>query len=289
MKEWIQPVLGALLGAAVGTGAVLLAGPAPGAARGAGPDSLGELRQALGEVRAEQAELTRRLEELPAAPAAAVVPGARVAVPDLDRAVAEYMARQEPVTVSDDGGPSADDVLTADRLLSGALSRDEVQQVWKELRASGRIDAVLMEIERQAALEPGNPDLQNELGKAYLQKLFDSGIGPTAMQWGEKADKAFDQALAVDDHHWEARFQKAMAMSNWPGFMGKQADSMKQFEILVRQQEAAGTSHSGYPMTYLFLGNLYEQSGDHEKARATWERGANLFPTSEGLADRLRE
>lgn len=293
MRDWMQPLLGAVLGTVVGVGAARLARPDDAAARGSsGPadGSLDELRAALDELRAEQAVLVQRVDALPAQ-AASAAPSARVAVPDLDRAVADYMARHAPAGASaaDDGGPSPDDVLMADRILAGEWDHGEVQEIWKELRESGRIDAVLMEIERQAALEPGNPDLQNELGKAYLQKLFDVGIGPTAIQWGEKADHAFDRALEADDHHWEARFQKALALSNMPGFLGKQGESTKQFEILVRQQEAAGAAHAGHAMTYLFLGNLYDQAGEGDKARTTWERGAARFPASPELAAKLTE
>lgn len=291
MRDWMQPLLGAVIGAVVGAGTARLARPDDAAARGTGAtDTLADLRATLDELRIEQAELTRLVEALPA-PAEAATPSARVAVPDLDRAVADYMARHAPAraTADDDGSPAPDDVLMADRILAGEWDHGEVQQIWKELRESGRIDAVLMEIERQAALEPGNPDLQNELGKAYLQKLFDVGIGPTAIQWGEKADRAFDQALAADDHHWEARFQKALALSNMPSFLGKQGESMKQFEVLLRQQESSGAAHSGYAMTYLFLGNLYDQAGDAEQARATWERGAARFPASSELSAKLAE
>lgn len=292
MKEWMHPVLGAVLGAIVGAGAARLARTDGAAARGAAPDqALAALNATLTELRTAQGELTRRIEALPT-PLEAAAPSARVAIPDLDRAVAAYMESHPSSGMgasagADDDGPTPEDVLMADRIVSGALSREEVQKAWKELRETGRIDAVLMEIERQAALEPRNPDLQNELGKAYLQKLFDVGIGPTAIQWGEKADRAFDQALEVDDHHWEARFQKAMALSNMPGFLGKQGESVRQFEVLAGQQESSGTSHAGYAMTYLFLGNLYDQSGEHDKARATWERGAARFPASEDLAAKL--
>ena len=60
-----------------------------------------------------------------------------------------------------------------------------------------------------------------------------------------KADQAFDAALAVDEKHWDARFTKATALSFWPPIFGKQAESVRQFEILIDQQESAGRTAQG--------------------------------------------
>jgi tetratricopeptide (TPR) repeat protein len=285
MKNWIHLPLAAVLAGLIGLGSALLSRPER-EARGADPGpSAAELGATLAELTAEQARLAERLAGLPAqAPSA---PGSsRAPVQDLDEAIAAYMARQLEVGPSDGQGDvlaaDAESVAIADRILSGQLDDDEVEALWQKLREEERIDAVLAEIERQAGLAPNNPDLQNELGKAYLQKLFDVGIGPVAAEWGEKADHAFDRALELDDTHWEARFQKALALSNWPTFLGKQGESMRNFEILVEQQER-GTPASHHAYTYLFLGNLYDQSGEREKALDMWKRGATRFPKSAEL------
>jgi tetratricopeptide (TPR) repeat protein len=197
------------------------------------------------------------------------------------------MAKRFEAGASDEALPAADEpdlesAAIADRILSGALEGDELDRLWQKLREEGRIDAVLAEIEAQVALAPNNPDLQAELGKAYLQKLFDVGIGPMAAVWGEKADVAFDAALALDETHWEARFQKALSLSNWPTFLGKQGEAVRNFEVLVEQQETA-RPQPYHAYTYQFLGNLYDQAGQHDKARETWRRGAQRFPDDEEL------
>ena len=76
-----------------------------------------------------------------------------------------------------------------------------------------------------------------------------------------------------------------MALSNWPAFLGKQGEAVRQYEILREQQERAG---AGRDDTYFFLGNLYEQMGEHEKAASAWARGLELFPTSEQLRAKRR-
>jgi tetratricopeptide (TPR) repeat protein len=283
MKNWMHLPLAAAVAALVGFASTLVSTPER-AARGADTSSAA-LEQTLAELRADQQRLAERLAALPSAgPAAASA--ARTQSIDLDAAIAAYMAKR--LTAPDDapdartGAGDPESVAIADRILSGQVTGDELERLWQRLRDENRIDAVLAEIERQTELAPNNPDLQNELGKAYIQKLFDAGIGPMAATWGEKADQAYDRALALDETHWEARFQKAMALSNWPEFMGKRGESLRQFEILVEQQERA-TPEPNHMQTYYFLGNLYDQGGNREKALATWKRGLTRFPDSAQL------
>lgn len=284
MKNWIHLLLAAVVAGLVGFGSTFLSTP-ESSARGAdtGPSAT-ELERTLAELRSEQTKLAERLAALPAQAQSSAQ--GRAPVRDLDEAIAAYMAKQ--IGAGSGGGgdvvapPDVESAAIADRILSGELDDDATEALWQELRESGRIDGVLAEIERQAELAPNNPDLQNELGKAYLQKLFDVGVGPMAAVWGEKADHSFDRALELDETHWEARFQKALALSNWPAFLGKQGESMRNFEILMNQQErATPASHHAY--TYLFLGNLYDQTGEHEKALETWKRGSTRFPKSAEL------
>jgi tetratricopeptide (TPR) repeat protein len=289
MKQWIQLLLAAGVAGTVGFASALVASPGR-AARGAAPDTAG-LEHALSDLRAEQTRLAERLAGLASAPAAHSS-SARAPSIDLDAAIAAYMAKQRGAPADDapgegNAGPAElESATVAERILSGAVTGEELERLWHTLRQEKKIDGVLAEIERQAALAPHNPDLQNELGKAYIQKLFDAGIGPMAATWGERADQAFDRALALDDTHWEARFQKAMALSNWPEFMGKRGEALHQFETLMAQQERA-TPERQHALTYFFLGNLYDQGGDREKALATWKRGAARFPDDRRLAGKL--
>jgi tetratricopeptide (TPR) repeat protein len=289
MKPWLQLVLAAVVAAVVGFGFELLRDERR--PRESAPASdLTELRALASELQAENRELAARLEALPA-PGAASGTAARAPVRDLDRAIADYMARQAGAAPSDGSLASpqaaidAESAAIADRILSGEVEGEDLEHLWQQLREEKRIDAVVSEIERQAALAPNNPDLQSELGKAYLQKLFDVGIGPMAAAWGEKADKAFDRALELDDTHWEARFEKALALSNWPEFLGKRGEAIAQFELLVKQQEDA-PRQPRQAWTYFFLGNMYDQAGQHEKAEATWRHGLERFPDDENLLSR---
>lgn len=176
-----------------------------------------------------------------------------------------------------------------DRILAGGLDWDEAQALWKEVEAAGQIDELVTMLEDRAKARGNDPEAQTQLGLAYLQKTFRAGGGPEAGLWATKADRAFDAALAVDETHWEARFQKAVSLSFWPPMLGKQPDAVKQFEKLVAQQEASGKKSGGYAQTYLFLGNMHLQMGAKDKALAAWNQGLAQFPDNADLLKKIAD
>lgn len=293
MQHWIHYPLAAVVAGLVGFASARLA-PARASERAAEPGpSLAELARTLEELRTENARLAERLAALPAP--VEVQTSRRAPPQDLDAAIAAFMAREFEAGASDGtltlaagGASDSEAAAIAERILSGLVTGVELDALWQKLREEKRIDAVVAEIERAAGSAPSNPDLQTELGRAYLQKLFDVGVGPMAGVWGNKADQAFDQALALDPGHWEARFDKAVALSNWPAFLGKQDEAIRHFELALEHQERAAP-RDDHALTYQFLGNLYDQTGDHEKALALWRRGATRFPDDETLRAKTEE
>lgn len=173
-------------------------------------------------------------------------------------------------------------------LADGGLTQSNAQVLFQELRDSGRMDEYLAAIEKLAAEDPENADLQVALGNAYLQKLFGVGHAPEAGPLAFKSDAAFDRALEIDEHNWNARFTKAVSLSNWPAFLGRGPEAIEQFEILLGQQ-AQEPVRPEFAMTYLFLGNMYQTSGNREEAIATWRAGLELFPDVDDLSRALEQ
>jgi tetratricopeptide (TPR) repeat protein len=217
---------------------------------------------------------------------------------EIEAAVAAWMAKHGQA-LSDAKGAEKKDPQAAARakeqaiadafaaLTDPATSDAEREKLWKELAKAGLIDALVAEFEKRAELDPDDADKQVDLGSAYLQKLFTVGDMEKGL-WATRADKAFDSALVVDDHHWEARFSKAVSLSFWPPLFGKQKESIKNFEVLVAQQSAL-PSDARYAQTHLWLGNLYQQTGQHEQAVAAWRAGLELFPDNEALKKQLEQ
>ncbi len=199
-------------------------------------------------------------------------------------------AKTDKPKAGDPGAKKNDDVLTLDaalkRLGDPTLSFLDREEFWGKIRAAGLVDQVIADYEKRAKADPQNPDLQVALAEAYLKKLQDVPEGPLKGVWANKADAAYDTALAADPEHWSARFSKAVSLSFWPPALGKQGEAIKNFEVLLSQQ-ANKTPRPEFAQTYLFLGNMYQQSGQGQKGLDTWKAGLKLFPDNAALKNQI--
>ena len=151
---------------------------------------------------------------------------------------------------------------------------------------AGKLDQAIAELEKRTASDTNNADCPAALGHAYLlkcgtiQDVREQGI--LAMQ----ADKLFDTALSLDPSNWDARFIKAVAMSYWPPNLNKGEEVIQHFQTLIQQQETQ-TPQPQFADTYAWLGDQYQKAGRADDAKATWQRGATLFPADEKLRTKL--
>jgi tetratricopeptide (TPR) repeat protein len=260
--------------------------PQPQAAAASSPSELVELR-------AELKALEQRVDAMQQATHLESSGGSRVSQSDLEAAVERALASRTPAESGPATGsavvtlPKLDAQTAFAQLTDPAVSWEDRRKKWSELAKAGLLDEVLALYEKQAAENPNDTKAQTALGNAYLNKLFNSPQGPEAGIWGTKADKAFDKALALDDHNWEARYVKAVSLSNWPAFLGKQPEAIANLEILV-QQQSQGPVQPHYAQTYLILGNLYKQTGSADKALAMWQQGLALFPDNADIQKQIQ-
>ncbi len=255
----------------------------------AAPDPLDSLASELRALRSENEEFRRGLRELRDAGLATT---SRLPAQDVEAAVRRVLAEQgelAAISAEQDGTDPLAAPVPVEDLLSELLGLDghmAAEQFWQRMREEGRTDELIAAFEERAASDPNNPDLQLQLGQAYLAKIQELGDSALAGVMATKADKAFDAALGADPQHYEARFHKAMALSFWPPVFGKQNEAISQFEVLV-QQQATMPASPGHAQTHLLLGNMYQQIGQTEKAIAAWQAGLTLFPGHLDLAGQL--
>jgi tetratricopeptide (TPR) repeat protein len=161
------------------------------------------------------------------------------------------------------------------------------ERIYQELRDAGRMDELLEGLKAQVEDDPSNPELRVTLGIAYLEKLFGlKGASREAGMLAMGADRSFDRALELDPNNVKGRFSKAVALSNWPPFMGKTSLAIEQFELLIKQSEQGSVSEP-FSQPYLFLGNMHLRSGEREKAISVWNRGLQHFPGDAQLLAQL--
>jgi tetratricopeptide (TPR) repeat protein len=156
------------------------------------------------------------------------------------------------------------------------------EELWQQLRKLGGIEEAVKMFERLAAESPNSPDAQTALGAAYIEKMLQSTDEAQRIALGEKIEAQFDRALELQPDHWEARFRKAVGLSYGPPLSGRQQQAVRQFERLVQQQASLPTQ-AGFAETYVYLGRLYEQQGNVERAAAVWQQGLSRHPSDTAL------
>lgn len=264
--------------------------------RAAVPDATADLARSIDALEKHQTEMAKSMDELRLQIAAKDAP-ARIPMGEIDAAVARALADRDSGTAGGaasssapampaKGAPKLDAKTAFAALANGALSWSDEQALWKQIDDPAVMAELIALFEERAKSNPNDPKAQLELGKAYLAKVFKVGAGPEAGLWATKADKSFDKALAIDDHDWTSRYYKAMSLSNWPPFMGKQNEAIANFETLVKQQDAM-PSQPMHAQTHLLLGNMHMAMGEKQKALAAWQKGLSIFPDNEELKKQI--
>ncbi|MEM9382762.1 MAG: tetratricopeptide repeat protein [Planctomycetota bacterium] len=243
------------------------------------------LEAGLRELRAEVAELEARVATAATAPRTSL----QLDEDAIARAVAAYMESRGDVALAEpsslDGTGELATAEDAFALLADAGSVRSTE-LWKEIVEKGLDDEVIALFEAAAEADPNDPEAQLALGTAYLGLTQEAGASPLAGKYATLADQALDRALEADPQHWDARFTKATALSFWPPVFGKQAAAIQQFETLVSQQAGMAPT-ARHADTHLLLGNMYQQTGQMEKAVKAWQQGLQLFPGNSDLAAQI--
>ena len=162
--------------------------------------------------------------------------------------------------------------------------------MFQQLVQSGQIDQAIAELKQRAADNPNDPEIPTTLGEAQLNKvkaLHDTGgdyneMGILAMQ----ADQSFNAALKIDPQNWEAQFVKNSSMYYWPANPQVDNQVVQQLSSLIDQQETM-SSRPDFAQTYTLLGNEYQKIGQPDKAMATWQLGAQKFPSDSMLQQKI--
>jgi tetratricopeptide (TPR) repeat protein len=279
--------------AGAGAGRFILVAPEPSTPAAGETQRL--VLERLSGLEREQAGLRQSLETLSLAASGSSRPAA-ISAADIDAAVARRLDEQNLARVETLATAQAEPAAPVEQgldvhalfaqLIDPELSDAERMQLYERVREAGLLDQLVALLEQRATDNPHDPQMQVELGEAYIQKIFEVGDGPAAGVWAGKADLAYDAALALDERHWDARFSKAVALSFWPPIFGKQAEAIGQLETLVKQQSGQPTQPK-FAQAYLSLGNLYLQSGKTEQALAVFNDGLKLFPNDAELLAKL--
>jgi tetratricopeptide (TPR) repeat protein len=178
----------------------------------------------------------------------------------------------------------------AEALLS-AKSGPEKQAIFDELRKDGQSEAVIADLKQMAAANPSDAEIPTTIGEAEINEIRaikESGTSDTdqmgilAMQ----ADQEFNAALQIDPQNWEVQFVKYSTMYYWPANPQTDNQVVQNLSGLIDQQGNM-PANPAFAQTYVMLGNEYQKIGQPDKAQATWQLGAQEYPSDSTLQKKL--
>lgn len=248
------------------------------------PAAAADLHAELAALRESHAQLWQEIAELRVAPGEAPASVARVEASidaaQVVAAVEAYLAKRPKDVAAEAAGIADAGAFDLDRdftHLKGANYWNDATW-WKRAFAAGRMDEVIARFRELADANPKDVGAKMDLARAYMAY---QQLDPSKWQNSVKADEVLDSVLAIDDHHWEARFTKAVSYTFWPDFLGKKQQAISHFETLVSQQELQ-PAQPHQAQTYLYLGNMLQES-DPARAAEIWAQGLRRHPNDPEL------
>jgi len=234
---------------------------------------------------------SRAVDQSPPENVPSAAPQSRSVAAQLISAPAQTVAATSTATPSDSNTVTNQIKKLAQALLS-AKSRDEKHALFQQLLQSGQLDQVVAELQQEEAQNPNDPEIPTTIGEALLNKVRsilaangnqpNDEVGILAMQ----ADEDFDSALKIDPKNWEAQFVKASSMYYWPANPQTDNQVVQRLTSLIDQQETMAPN-PGFAQTYIMLGNEYQKIGQPDKALATWQIGAQEYPSDPNLQQKI--
>lgn len=172
------------------------------------------------------------------------------------------------------------------KILSGEATDAERTRFWILARSLGTVDEVVAELEKAVAGSPEDVSSRMRLADGYVARLIAAPDGPEKGLWAAKAETQWKEVLARDGTHWDARFDLAFAYSQYPDFLNKTPDAIREFETLRRTQEGFAPE-ARHAQTYLQLANAYRKQGALDKAKEALAAGLARHPDDAELKKAL--
>lgn len=145
--------------------------------------------------------------------------------------------------------------------------------------------ALTADLEKWTAQHPENHLLQAYLGSAYTLCSRDAWPGPGKLTYLRNGGKLLDAAVLADPLNPAVRFVRAIDFFELPAIFGKRQVARDDFQILLKQIE--GEIKTPYVLDtetvqaiYYYTGLSLKQEWLEPRAKAVWERGWKLNPTS---------
>lgn len=145
-------------------------------------------------------------------------------------------------------------------------------------------DRCLHFFEQLVAKDPSSANAYLNYGLAYVDKIPAAG-SITQVILANTALSYFTKSLELKPT-WAGYYTRGNSYLFWPKVFGKAQLGVADLEQAIKMQ-STGPKKPYYVHVYVSLGDGYWKLDNLEHARAIWTRGAQEFPDSTALKDRL--
>jgi len=168
------------------------------------------------------------------------------------------------------------------RVFAWNATAEETARFWELARTSKLLPQLIGRLKAAVKADPNQVAARMQLAQAYVAKLYTVPNGPERGVWAVQAEGQWREVLQRDDTNWEARFSLAFSLSQWPAFLNKTPDAIREFETLRTQQET-GRPEPQQARIYVQLVRMYRSGGQPDKAAAALRRGLARHPDDDAL------
>ena len=172
------------------------------------------------------------------------------------------------------------------RVFMWNASAEESARFWELARTSKLLPQLIDRLKAAVRAQPDRVAARMQLAQAYLAKLYTVPNGPERGVWAVQAEGQWREVLQRDDANWDARFSLAFSLSQWPAFLNKTPDAIREFETLMTRQET-GRPEPRQARIYAQLARMYRARGQADKAAAVLKRGLARHPDDDALRGAL--
>jgi tetratricopeptide (TPR) repeat protein len=151
---------------------------------------------------------------------------------------------------------------------------------------TGRITDGLKLLEKAVAIAPHDPAARVWLGSVQTQMARTTEDLGERQQWAKKGMKTMDEA--VEDFPTTAVVYIVRGINGvrLPDQFRRYLLAIQDFNkvLELKAQDPVMVSDEPMPLVYLNLGLAYKKNNQKAEARATWERGRQLYPQAKEAA-----
>ncbi len=161
-----------------------------------------------------------------------------------------------------------------------AQSPDLVAQGRQALVANN-VDEALTLFEKAVAADPEDPFALTWLGVAQARKAANATVF-NPLGWITKSFTTLDEAVRRFPNTYVVYLRRGITGAQVPDFLNKAPGAVRDLStvLAMREKDPQAVPDTVMPSVYLNLGLSYKKTGQPAEARATWEKGKQLYPSA---------